>query len=129
MVTVAMHALDTGPQEAVDWMCRIHEEILAEFVALSNSLPSWGPEIDPQVRRYVHGLGCWIRGNDAWSFESERYFGKAGVEIQKHRIIRMLPRRADAAAPPGVDRPGDFEGTGELPAALGINPVAKSVVA
>jgi hypothetical protein len=43
-----------------------------------NVLPSWGPEIDEQVKIYVDGLADWIVGSLHWSFDSERYFGKLG---------------------------------------------------
>lgn len=40
---------------------------------------------------YVDGLGQWVRGNDDWTFESHRYFGDKGLEIQKTRLMTLLP--------------------------------------
>ncbi|EPE04338.1 terpenoid synthase [Ophiostoma piceae UAMH 11346] len=40
---------------------------------------------------YVEGLGNWVRGNDQWSFESLRYFGKNGPQVQKTRLVELTP--------------------------------------
>jgi Delta6-protoilludene synthase len=34
-------------------------------------------------------IGQWIRGHDEWNFESERYFGSRGPEIQKTRKVYL----------------------------------------
>lgn len=33
-----------------------------------------------------------MRANDQWSFESERYMGPKGLDIIRHRAVRMLPK-------------------------------------
>ena len=43
--------------------------------------------------RYVEGLGEWTRGNEYWHFESQRYFGKEGLRMQKEREVLVLPPR------------------------------------
>jgi hypothetical protein len=61
----------------------LHNNRVAEFVARTAALPSLGPVIDGELRRYIAGLGAWMRGNLDWSFSSGRYghapsFQKAG---------------------------------------------------
>jgi hypothetical protein len=56
----------------------------------------------------VEGLAYWVRGSDNWSFESHRYFGTQGPEIQKTRELYMLPR-VDALALRSLTHQGDVE--------------------
>ncbi|KAK4185224.1 terpenoid synthase [Podospora australis] len=99
-VTIIMHEKDLDPQGAVNWICEWSDGVLKEFIETKNNLLSWGPEIDEQVARYVDGLAFWVRGNDDWTFESERYFGRNGAWVQQNRELYMLPlvEAADARA-------------------------------
>ncbi|KAK0624077.1 terpenoid synthase [Immersiella caudata] len=92
LVTVVMHQMDLSPQAAIDWIADWIDSLVRDFLRCQADLPSWGPEIDAQVSKYIDGLGNWVRGNDHWSFESQRYFGTAGAEVRKTRQIYMLPR-------------------------------------
>lgn len=77
---------------ALDWVAGYHEQILSEFQAQYQVLPSWDPAIDLRVKTYVERLACFMRGIDCWAFETERYFGTKGREIQEQRIVDLLPR-------------------------------------
>jgi hypothetical protein len=83
---------------ALDWVARYHEQILSEFQAQYRALPSWDPAIDLRVKTYVERLAYFMRGIDCWAFETERYFGTKGREIQEQRIVDLLPK-AGAVAP------------------------------
>ena len=83
---------------ALDWLAEYHEQVLSKFQAQYRTLPSWGPAIDLKVKTYVERLACFIRGIDCWAFETERYFGTKGLEIQTQRIVDLLPR-AEAVVP------------------------------
>ena len=87
-----MYQLDLGPQAAADWIGAWADGVARDFLRCRAALPSWGPEIDRQVRQYVEGLAYWVRGNDDWSFESQRYFGTLGETVRRTREIHMLPR-------------------------------------
>ena len=58
---------------------------------------SWLPaetfEASRALLAYVDGIGNWVRANDAWSFESQRYFGHKGLEIQASRVVELRPKR------------------------------------
>ncbi|KAF8260662.1 isoprenoid synthase domain-containing protein [Lactarius quietus] len=73
-------------------------ELLSKFQSQYRVLPSWGPEMDPS-------LAHWIRGHDCWSFEAERYFGTKGPEIQKHRLVTLLPRSNKPDVTPMMAQP------------------------
>ncbi|KAF8811257.1 terpenoid synthase [Phlegmacium glaucopus] len=57
----------------------------------NKKLPSWSPEIDDMVARYVRGLENWIVGTLHWSFQSYRYFASEGLEVKRHRVVTLLP--------------------------------------
>ncbi|KAI0072940.1 terpenoid synthase [Panus rudis PR-1116 ss-1] len=81
-------------QEAVDFVGDLCKESIDRFIEDRKNLPSWGEEIDRQVQIYADGLADWIVGSLHWSFESERYFAKSGLEVKKTRVVNLLPRRA-----------------------------------
>jgi hypothetical protein len=83
---------------ALDWVAEYHEEVLSEFHAQYRVLPSWGQAIDLKVKTYVERLAHFIRGIDCWAFETERYFGAKGREVQRQRVVHLLPK-AKAVTP------------------------------
>jgi hypothetical protein len=83
---------------ALDWVAEYHEQILSEFQAQYQALPSWDPAIDLRVKAYVERLAHFVRGIDCWAFETERYFGIKGREIQEQRIVDLLPKAEGVAS-------------------------------
>jgi hypothetical protein len=77
---------------ALNWVAEYHGRILSEFRVQYQVLPFWDPVIDLRVRTYVERLAYFVRGIDCWAFETERYFGTKGREIQERRIVGLLPR-------------------------------------
>lgn len=100
-----MNQFDISIADAMDWVVKYHVRLEQRFLHLyNNGLPSWGKELDPQVERYVWGLGNWVRASDQWGFESERYFGKKGKEIFKRRWVNLMqPEKAQDVGPILVD--------------------------
>ena len=92
IVTVVMNEKGVGLDGALNWLGEYHGQVLSNFQAQRRMLPSWGPAIDSDVGAFVERLGYWIRGIDSWSLETERYFGAKGPEIQKHRLVTLLPK-------------------------------------
>jgi hypothetical protein len=90
---------------ALDWLAEYNRVVLSRFQTQYRMLPSWGPDMDPIVTALVERLAHWIRGHDCWSFESERYFGMKGAEIQKHRLVTLLPRSRRPDVTPMMVRP------------------------
>ncbi|KAJ6485388.1 isoprenoid synthase domain-containing protein [Mycena vitilis] len=77
---------------ATAWMDTYHRQLQTKFLDGLNSLPSFGPHLDAQVRDYVAHLANWPRAQDCWNFESGRYFGSNGPKIQLTRTVPLLPR-------------------------------------
>ncbi|KAF8163642.1 isoprenoid synthase domain-containing protein [Crassisporium funariophilum] len=78
-------------QSAIDYVGDLCAQTIDTFSANKKKLPSWGPEIDDMVERYVQGLQDWIVGSLHWSFQTHRYFGTKGQEVKKHRFVKLLP--------------------------------------
>ena len=94
MIVIMMHHHGMTLQEAVDFVGDLCKKSFDRFNEDRAHLPSWGPEIDAQVQVYVQGLADWIVATLHWSFDSERYFGKKGLEVKKSRIVELALVRA-----------------------------------
>ncbi len=88
-----MNDFNVDLEHALEWAAEYHSEVETKFIEGLKDIPSFGPEIDPQLQEYILGLANWPRCNDCWNFESGRYFGNKGLEIQKTRRITLLPKR------------------------------------
>lgn len=93
MVVIMMYHHGMTLQEAVDFVGDLCKKSIDRFTQDRASLPSWGHEIDVQVQVYVQGLADWIVGSLRWSFDSERYFKKKGLQIKESRVVELTPVR------------------------------------
>jgi hypothetical protein len=111
MVSVLMKQRGLGLQEAIDLVGDYCRACIDRFEQDRQQLPSWGPEVDNMIAHYADGLQNWIVGKSDrfnlrngvylpyllgslhWSFHTERYFGKHGLEVKKHRTIQLLPKK------------------------------------
>ena len=93
IITCVMHEHDTDVNGAMLWiedhLCTVGERFHAAMAAL----PQFEEPLNSQVREYCDGLGQWVRALDAWSFESERYFGSKGPKIKEKRWMLLLPKK------------------------------------
>ncbi|KAG5351643.1 hypothetical protein C0989_005457 [Termitomyces sp. Mn162] len=92
IVTIVMHHKKIGLNEAMKWVGDYGSEIVHHSLDDLRYLPSFGEEFDGQVKHYLDGMMHYVRGNDAWSFESQRYFIEGGTDIQKSRKVVLLPQ-------------------------------------
>ncbi|KAF8137234.1 isoprenoid synthase domain-containing protein [Boletus edulis] len=92
MIDVIMQEQGLGLQDAVNVVGEYCKGAINRFVRDRANLPSWGPAIDAEVRVYVDGLADWIVGSLHWSFETERYFGKAGKQVKATRLVTLRPK-------------------------------------
>lgn len=92
LVIVVMNEQELSLQEAIDFVGDLCKSTMDTFEQVRHSLPSWGPEIDAQVQKYVGGLQDWIIGSLHWSFATPRYFGEKGQEVKNQLIVKISPR-------------------------------------
>ena len=62
MIVILMEYHDMSLQEAVDYVGDLCKQTIDVFCLNKRNLPSWGPEVDDMVARYVQGLQDWIVG-------------------------------------------------------------------
>ncbi|KAF8483210.1 terpenoid synthase [Gautieria morchelliformis] len=91
MVAILMEHHDLDVQGAVDHIADLCRQIIPAFCKSRAELPSWGPEVDKDVSRYIRGLESWMSGSLHWSFITERYFGPEVLEIKQSRVITLIP--------------------------------------
>ncbi|KAJ6534215.1 terpenoid synthase [Mycena capillaripes] len=77
---------------ATTWVSAYHQRLQAEFLDAMKRVPSFGAELDVQVQEYLAYLANWPRAQDCWNFESGRYFGSKGSEVQLTRRVQLLPK-------------------------------------
>ncbi|KAJ3041265.1 hypothetical protein HDV00_009658 [Rhizophlyctis rosea] len=92
LVCVVMREKELDLQGAMDYCGGMMRRRYAEYQGEKERLPSWGEEVDGVVRRYLKGLEHWVIGVINWSFMSERYFGKEGLEVRRTRVATLYPR-------------------------------------
>lgn len=73
MVMVLMHEENLGFEGAMRRAVELHDEETREFAALAGQLPSFSPEIDADLRRYIEVLTSMISGHNRWADETDRY--------------------------------------------------------
>ncbi|KAI1393511.1 terpene synthase metal binding domain-containing protein [Hypoxylon trugodes] len=77
-------------QEAFDEIASMVDMRFLLWDDAVKSLPSWGENIDGQVRQYIQGIQNIVQANLSWSFRTGRYFGPKADEVRKSREIDVL---------------------------------------
>ena len=78
---------------AMLWTQELHAQVEEEFHSAMARLPRWDEPLNSQVREYCDGLAHWVRGNNDWHFESERYLGDRGLEIKERGWMYLMPKK------------------------------------
>jgi len=74
MIPIVMFHRNISLQEAVDFVGGLCKSSVERFETDRTSLPSWGPQIDRDVAKYIDGLQNWIVGMVASSPRSQPWF-------------------------------------------------------
>jgi hypothetical protein len=91
VVTAIMEEYHIDLQQALYWLSGFASKTISNFLANSRALPSWGERVDGAVRVYIDLVARCVRGYDAWSYETNRYYGHDGLKVQERRKITLLP--------------------------------------
>lgn len=81
MVLVLMHEEHLDLNTALTRAAAVHDAETREYAALAARLPSFSPEVDANLRRYVEVLSSMISGHRTWARETGRYEGRMGDEV------------------------------------------------
>ncbi|KAF8871971.1 terpenoid synthase [Infundibulicybe gibba] len=92
LVTAVMHEQASTLEAALAWLSRLNDGLIEIFLEEYKRVPTeWGsPTLNNQVAEYIYGIANWLRGNECWSYESERYFGKAGPEVRRTGVVKIM---------------------------------------
>lgn len=80
-------------QEAMDHIGNLYDGIRTKFCEDFQNIPRFGGVADHLIAEWCYGTGIWVTTNIKWSFASERYFGKQGLKVMKHRTVTLLPKQ------------------------------------
>ncbi|KAF8350406.1 terpenoid synthase [Amanita rubescens] len=92
LVHVLIHYHGHTLQSAIDYAGDMWKQTLEKFMEDEKRLPSWGPEVDDMVQKYLSGLRDWCVGSLYWSFRTHRYFGRDGQNVIKHRTVKLISK-------------------------------------
>ena len=92
VMTVLMKDKQCSLQEAADHVGTHFKQLMESFEADKARLPSWGPELDAVVAKYVMAMETWVVGNCDWSFETQRYFGVQREEVKRTLVVKLYPK-------------------------------------
>ena len=79
-------------EEAMNWARNYHAKLQTKYLTRLKKLPSFGPQIDKDVKEYLDGIAMMVKGNVCWSFEGRRYFGNIGLKVQQTRCVPLRPK-------------------------------------
>ncbi|KAG2343649.1 terpenoid synthase [Suillus weaverae] len=96
LITVVMLEFGFDIGSAMGWAAAYHTKLEKRFTDGLAKIPSWGPSTDIVVKKYIDGLGNWVRASDCWSFDIQRYLGTMGAEIQQSRLVPLLPKKSQS---------------------------------
>jgi len=65
-----MHQCDVGLQDAIDILTEMLAERVEDYIGLKNQLPSFGPDVDRELARYLHALENFVQGTVLWYYLS-----------------------------------------------------------
>ncbi|XP_006463497.1 hypothetical protein AGABI2DRAFT_144791 [Agaricus bisporus var. bisporus H97] len=90
MVDILMKYHNHTLESAMDYVGKLCSETMNNFERRKSQVPSWGPEIDDMVARYIQGLRNFTVGSLHWSFQTHHYFGDHGKIVKKQRLVHWL---------------------------------------
>ena len=67
-----MNERQVGLQEAIDILTEMLAQRVDDYVELKSKLPSFGPEVDKELARYLHALENFVQGTVLWYYLSPR---------------------------------------------------------
>lgn len=70
LVFCIMHERDVGLQAAIDILTEMLAQRVEQYVELKSQLPSFGPEVDRELAKYLHALENFVQGTVLWYYLS-----------------------------------------------------------
>ncbi|KAF8553877.1 terpenoid synthase [Imleria badia] len=70
LVFCIMHEYNVGLQAAIDILTEMLAQRVEDYIELKNQLPSFGPDVDRELARYLHALENFVQGTVLWYYLS-----------------------------------------------------------
>ncbi|KUI60988.1 Delta(6)-protoilludene synthase [Cytospora mali] len=93
IITIVMREKAMDVQQAIDWTAQVHAGMTERFNQLFLQIPRWGGPLDWEVQTFMDGVAHLVGANTQWSYETQRYLGKHGLEVQATRMLRLAPKK------------------------------------
>ena len=93
IITIVMEEYHLDLQQALYWVLGYASKATFNFLAAKRALPSWGEKVDQAITVYIDRVVSCVRGNDAWHYETKRYYGDDGFKVQECRKMTLLPHK------------------------------------
>ncbi|KAK7459648.1 hypothetical protein VKT23_009630 [Stygiomarasmius scandens] len=93
LVFVVMEEKDLGLQEAIDYVIGMLSDRAADYIALKQSLPSFGAKVDKELARYLKALEHFVQGTVVWYY-SPRYFRDIDLSDRTELVIPVFTNSA-----------------------------------
>ena len=88
-LTILMNTMDMSLQEAMDYVGELHRSALRDYIENKKLIPSFGAEVDRDIRAYVRNMDDWVIGNLEWHFRSKRYLGDDNERVRESRVVTI----------------------------------------
>ena len=98
IVTILMHQHNLSVQKAMDMAGDLADQKMNRFYDLYGQVPRYIGPVDLDVQKFVDGMAQCVSGVFHWSYESQRYFGKRGMDVKRSRTVRLLPKVHESSA-------------------------------
>ncbi|KIJ44869.1 hypothetical protein M422DRAFT_47084 [Sphaerobolus stellatus SS14] len=90
VVTVIMTSKKMNLQSTVDFIAGFCEALTFQLLDAKRALSLHeDPTFSRDAVRCLEAFGDWVRGNDAWSFATTRYFGPENKIVKETRIVKL----------------------------------------
>ncbi|KAL4071511.1 isoprenoid synthase domain-containing protein [Scleroderma yunnanense] len=90
LVFCIMNERQVGLQEAIDVLTEMLAQRVNDYVELKNKLPSFGPDVDKELARYLHALENFVQGTVLWYYLSPRYFRGVDVTNRDNLVVPLF---------------------------------------
>lgn len=79
-----MHESDVGLQAAIDILTEMLAQRVEDYIKLKNQLPSFGPDVDQELARYLHALENFVQGTVLWYYLSpSKAFWQSHIRLRR----------------------------------------------
>jgi len=83
-----MEEKDLGLQEAIDYVIGMLSDRAADYIALKQSLPSFGAKVDKELARYLKALEHFVQGTVVWYYSPRKCLSCAFYTIRSEKCYQ-----------------------------------------